>query len=58
MYFNFRIRLLDSVSTKQTYLGMVEPVITENDHFKQVAREYCGGVIMKPEITQYTLQTY
>ena len=59
MYFNFRIRLLelDGVSLKQTYLCVVEQLITENDNFKQVARENCGGVIMKiiimkPEITQ------
>ena len=32
MYFNFRIRLLEleGVSSKQTYFGVVEQVITEN----------------------------
>ena len=41
MYFNFTIRLLEleNVSSKQ--------LISENDHFQQVAREYYGGVIMK-----------
>ena len=59
MYFNFTIRLLEleDVSSKQTYLGVVEQVITENDHYQQVARENCGCVIMKVivmklEITQ------
>ena len=63
MYFNFRIRLLEleDVSSKQTYLCVVEQVISENDSFKQVARENCGGVIMKvivmkPEITQLRWQ--
>ena len=49
MYFNFTIR--------QTYLGVVEQLITENDNYQQVARENGGGVIikvivMKLEITQ------
>ena len=64
MYFNFRIRLLEfeGVSSKQTYLGVGKQLISENDTFKQVARKNCGGIIMKviiikPEITQYTLQT-
>ena len=55
MYFNFTIRLLEleGVSSKQTNLGVVEQVITENDNYQQVARENCGGVIvMKLEITQ------
>ena len=35
----------------------MEQLITENDNYQQVAREYCGGVIMKVivmrlEITQ------
>ena len=49
MYFNFRIRLLEleGVSSKQTYLGVVEQVITENNHYQQVACKNCGGVIMK-----------
>ena len=50
MYFNLTIRLLEleeSVSTKQTYLGVVEQLITENDNYQQVARDNCGGVIMK-----------
>ena len=49
MYFNFTIRLheLEGVSSKQTYLGVVEQLITENDNYQQVARENCGGVIMK-----------
>ena len=54
MYFNFRITLfeLEGVSSKQTYLGVVEQLITENDNC-----EICGGVIMKVivmklEITQ------
>ena len=42
MYFNFR-----GVSSKQTYLGVVEQLITENDNYQQVACENCGGVIMK-----------
>ena len=48
MYFNFRIRLLEleGVSSKQTYLGVVEQVITENNNYPQVACENCGGVIM------------
>ena len=35
MYFNFRIRLLEleGVSSKQTYLGVVEQVITENINY-------------------------
>ena len=64
MYFNFTIRLLEpeGVSSKQTYLGVVEQLITGNDNDQQIARENCGGVIMKvivmkPEIT-VTLQTY
>ena len=59
MYFNFRIRLLEleGVSSKQTYFGVVEQLISENDNCKQVSHENCGGVIikviiMKPEITQ------
>ena len=58
MYFNFRIRLLEleNVSSKQTYLGMMEQVITENDSYQQITHENCGGAIMKvivtkPEIT-------
>ena len=49
LYFNFRIRLLEleGVSSKLTYSGVVEQVITENDNYKQVACEHCGGVIMK-----------
>ena len=49
MYFYFRIILfeLEGVSSKQTYLGVVEQVITENDTYQQVACENCGGVIMK-----------
>ena len=49
MYFNLRIRLLEleGVSSKQTYLGVVEQLITENDNYQQVACENCGGVIMK-----------
>ena len=49
MYFNLRIRLLEleGVSSKQTYLGVVEQVITENNNYQQVACENCGGVIMK-----------
>ena len=49
MYFNFRIKLLEleGVSSKQTYLGVVGQVITENDNYQQVACENCGGVIMK-----------
>ena len=54
MYFNIRIRLfeLEGVSSKQTYLGVGKQLISENYNFKQVARENCGGVIMKPEISQ------
>ena len=59
MYFNFTIRLLglEGVSSKYTHLGVVEQLITENDNYQQVARENCGGVIMKVivmrlEITQ------
>ena len=59
MYFSLTIRLLEleGVSSKQTYLGVVEQLITENDNYQQVARENCGGVIMKVivmklEITQ------
>ena len=59
MYFSYTIRLLEleGVSSKQTYLGVVEQLITENDNYQQVARENCGGVIMevivmKLEITQ------
>ena len=59
MYFKFTIRLLEleGVSSTQTYLGVVEQLITENDNYQQVVREYCGGVIMKVivmklEITQ------
>ena len=52
MYFNFRIILieLEGVSSKQTCLGVVSQVITENDNYQQVACENCGGVIMKFEI--------
>ena len=54
MYFNFTIGLLEleGVSSKQTYLGVVEQLIAEHDNYQQVARENCGGVIMKLEITQ------
>ena len=59
MYFNFTIKLLEfeDVSSKQTYLGVVEQLITEDDNYQQLARENCGGVIMKVivmklEITQ------
>ena len=59
MYFNFTITLLEleGVSSKQTYLGVVEQLITDNDNYQQVARENCGSVIMKVivmnlEITQ------
>ena len=59
MYLNFTIRLLElaGVSSKQTYLGVVEQLITENHNYQQVARANCGGVIMKVtvmklEITQ------
>ena len=59
MYFNIRIRLLEleGVSSKETYLGVRKQLISENNTFKQVAHENCGGVIMKviimkPEITQ------
>ena len=59
MYFNFTIRLLEleGVSSKQTYLGVVEQLITENDNYQQVASENCGDVIIKViviklEITQ------
>ena len=59
MYFNFRIRLLEleGVSSKQTYLGVMEHLITENDTYQQVACENCGGVIknvivMKLEISE------
>ena len=53
MYFNFKIRLLEleGVSPKQTYLGVIEHVITENDNYQHVACENCGGAIMKVEIT-------
>ena len=37
----------EGVSSKQTYLGVVEQLITENDNYQQVARGNCGGVIMK-----------
>ena len=50
MYFSFRIRLLEleGVSSKQTYLGVVEQLITENDNYKhQAARENCSDVIIK-----------
>ena len=59
MYFNFTKGLLklEGISSKQTYLGVVEQLITENDNYQQEAREHCGGVIMKVfvmklEITQ------
>ena len=41
MYFSFIIRLLEleAVSSKQTYLGVVEQLITENDNYQQVVRE-------------------
>ena len=37
MYFNFTIRLLEleSVSSKQTYLGVVEQLITEKDNINR-----------------------
>ena len=43
MYLNFRIRLLEleAVSSKQTYLWVVEQLITEYDLYQQVARENC-----------------
>ena len=49
MYFNFTIRLLEleGVSSKQTYLGEVEPLITEDDNYQHVACENCGCVIMR-----------
>ena len=49
MHFSFTIRLLEPecVSSKQTYLGVVEQLITGNDNYQQVASENCGGVIMK-----------
>ena len=49
MYFNFTIRLLEleGVTSKQTYLGLLEQLITENDNYQHVVRENCGGVIMK-----------
>ena len=49
MYFSFTLRHLEleGVSSKQTYLGVVEQFITDNDNFQQVARENCGGVILK-----------
>ena len=48
-YFNFTIKLLEleGVSSKQTYLGVVEQVIIENDNYQQVACENCGGVIIQ-----------
>ena len=48
MYFNFRIGLLEleGVSSKQTYLDVVDHVITENNNYQQVTRKNCGGVIM------------
>ena len=48
MYFGFTIRLLEleGVLSKQTYLGVLEQLITENDTYQQVERENCGGVIM------------
>ena len=52
MYFSFTIRLLEleGISSKQTYLGVVEQLITGNDTYQQVAREHCGGVIMKVNV--------
>ena len=49
MYFNFTIRRLEleGVLSKQTYLGVVEQLITENDNYQQVACENCACVIMK-----------
>ena len=49
MYFNFRRRLLEleDGSSKQTYLGVMEQVITENNNYQQVACGNCGVVIMK-----------
>ena len=41
-----RIRLL-VLSSKQTYLCVVEQLITEKENYQQVTRENCGGVIMK-----------
>ena len=38
---------LEGVSSKQTYLGVLEQLITDNDNYQQVSRENCGGVIMK-----------
>ena len=48
MYYNFTIRLLEleSISSKQIYLGVMEQFITENDNYKQVAHANCGGVII------------
>ena len=56
MYFNFTIRLLEleCVSSKQTYLGVVEQLITENDNY-QVARKNCGGVIMKVIVMKFEI---
>ena len=49
MYFSFTIRILEleGVSSNQTYLCVVEQLVTDNDNYQQVARENCGGVIMK-----------
>ena len=49
MYFKLTLRLLEleGVLSKQTYLGVVEQLITENDNYQQVACENCGGLIMK-----------
>ena len=47
MFFNLRMRLLEleGVTSKQTYLGVVEQLITENAKYQQVACENCGGVL-------------
>ena len=50
MYFNIRIR--------QTYLGVVEQLITENDNFQQVARENCGGVNTYSNVKCEDIVTY
>ena len=56
MYFNLRIRLLklEGVSSKQTYLGVVEEVITDNN-YQQVACENCWGVIMKVIVMKFEM---
>ena len=49
MYLNFIIRILelDGVSSKQTYLGVVEHMIKENNNYQPVTCENYGGVIIK-----------